>query len=109
MISPCPPLYILQSNFDANAELSSQNTLNSVYNEVAFNEKSAITKENLCTKYTPFTYKDVVLKEKLPITKENLHIFFFVIVRVECISLYMKKENFWSKVSWQTKKLLYLK
>ena len=27
-------------------------TLNSVYNEVAFKEKSAITKENLCTKYS---------------------------------------------------------
>ena len=29
-----------------------QCTLNSAYNEVAFNENSAITKENLCTKYT---------------------------------------------------------
>ena len=27
-------------------------TLNSAYNEVAFNENLAITKENLCTKYT---------------------------------------------------------
>ena len=27
-------------------------TLNSAYNKVTFNEKLAITKENLCTKYT---------------------------------------------------------
>ena len=27
-------------------------TLNSAYNEVTFNENSAIRKENLCTKYT---------------------------------------------------------
>ena len=52
-------------------------TLNSVYNEVAFNEKSAITKENLYTKYFPFTYKYIALNEKPPITKENLHMFFF--------------------------------
>ena len=32
-------------------------TLNSTYNEVAFNKKLAIMKENLGTKYTPFTYK----------------------------------------------------
>ena len=51
-------------------------TLNSIYNKVAFNEKLAITKENLCTKYFPFTYKYVTLNEKLPITMENLHIFF---------------------------------
>ena len=59
------------------------NTLNSAYNEVAFNEKSPITKENLSTKYTPFTYKYITLNEKQPITKQN-HIFFFVIGRVEC-------------------------
>ena len=29
-----------------------QNTLNSAYIKVVFNENSAITKENLCTKYT---------------------------------------------------------
>ena len=58
------------------------NTPNSTYNEVAFNEKSAITKENLSTKYFLFTYKYVTLNEKLPITKENLHNFF--IGRVEC-------------------------
>ena len=52
-------------------------TLNSTYNEVTFNEKLAITKENLCTKYTPFTYKYIALNKKLPITKQNLHIFFF--------------------------------
>ena len=51
-------------------------TLNSIYNKVTFNEKSAITKENLCTKYFPFTHKYVTLNEKPPITKQNLHIFF---------------------------------
>ena len=61
-----------------------KSTLNSTCNEVAFNEKSAITKENLCTKYFPLTYKYVILNEKLPITKQNLHIFFFVIGGVEC-------------------------
>ena len=34
----------------------------------------------------PFTYKYVALNEKLPIMKQNLHIFFFVIGRVECTS-----------------------
>ena len=58
-------------------------TLNSAYNEVTFNEKLAIMKENLCTKYFPFTYNDITLTEKLPITKENLCIFFFIIGRVE--------------------------
>ena len=48
-------------------------------------KKMAITKENLCTKYTPFTYKYVTLNEKLPMTKQNLHRFFFIIGRVECI------------------------
>ena len=52
-------------------------TLNSVYNEIAFNEKSAITKENLCTNYFPFTYKYVALNEKPPITNENLCVLFF--------------------------------
>ena len=56
---------------------SYHNTLNSAYNEVAFNEKSAITKENLRTKYTPFTYNDIALIDKLPIMKQNLCIFFF--------------------------------
>ena len=51
-------------------------TLNFAYNQVTFNEKLAITKENLCTKYTPFTYKYIALNEKLPITNQNLHIFF---------------------------------
>ena len=60
-------------------------TLNSAYNEVTFNEKSAIMKENLCTKYTPFTYKYIVLNENPPITKQNLHIFFFVIDGAECM------------------------
>ena len=59
------------------------NTLNSSYNKVAFNEKLAITKENLCTKYTSFTYKYIAFNEKLPITKQNLHIF-LVIGGVEC-------------------------
>ena len=62
-------------------------TLNSAYNKVAFNEKLPITKENLYIKYTPFTYKYIALNEKLPITKQNLCIFFFVIGRVECITL----------------------
>ena len=59
------------------ADLLDKITLNSTYNEVAFNKKSAIMKENLCTKYTPFTYKYIVLNENPPITKQNLYIFFF--------------------------------
>ena len=51
-------------------------TLNSAYNEVTFNEKLPITKENLHTKYTSFTYKYIALNEKLPIMKQNLCIFF---------------------------------
>ena len=51
-------------------------TLNSAYNKVTFNKKSAITKENLCKKYTPSKYKHISLKEKPPIIKQNLHIFF---------------------------------
>ena len=62
-------------------------TLNSIYNEVTFNEKSDIMKENLCTKYLPFTYKYIALNKKLPITRENIRIYFFVIGRVECIIL----------------------
>ena len=64
--------------------MQSRHTLNSTYNEVTFNEKLPITKENLCTKYTPFTYKYVILNEKPPITKQNLCIFFFIIGTVEC-------------------------
>ena len=67
-------------------DLKTLYTLNSAYNKVAFNEKSAITKENLCTKYTPLTYKYIALNGKPPITKQNLHIFFFIIGRVECTS-----------------------
>ena len=52
-------------------------TFNPTYNKVAFNEKSAIMKENLHKKYTPFTYNNVTLNEKLPIIKQNLHIFAF--------------------------------
>ena len=48
-----------------------QHTLN-----YAYNEKSAITKENTRTKYTLFTYNDVTLNEKLSIMMQNLHIFF---------------------------------
>ena len=59
-------------------------TLNSVYNEVAFNEKSAITKENLCIKYFPFAYKYVALNKKLPGRQENLCIFFFIIGGAVC-------------------------
>ena len=54
-----------------------ETTLNSAYNKVAFNEKLAITKENLHTKYTLFIYKHIALNEKPPITKQNLRIFFF--------------------------------
>ena len=61
-------------------------TLNFICNEVTFNEKLAIMKENLCTKYFPFTYKYFALNKKPPIAKENLHIFFFVIGGVECTS-----------------------
>ena len=50
---------------------------------MAFNEKSAITKENLHTKYTPFPYNDVTLNEKPPITKQNLRVYFFLIGGVE--------------------------
>ena len=53
-------------------------TLNSAYKKVAFNKKLAITKENLYTKYTLFTYKYIALNEKLPITKQNLCIFFLL-------------------------------
>ena len=53
-------------------------TLNSAYNEVTFNEKSPITKENFSTKYTPFTYKYITLNEKPHIMKQNLHIFFLL-------------------------------
>ena len=42
-------------------------------------------KENLHTKYFPFTYNDVALNEKPPIMKENLCIFIFIIGGVECI------------------------
>ena len=52
----------------------------------AFNEKLAIMKENLHTKYIPFTYNDVALDENLPIMKQNLGIFFFIRDGVECIS-----------------------
>ena len=34
-------------------------------------------KENLCTKYFPFTYKYITLNEKPPVMKENLCIFFY--------------------------------
>ena len=57
--------------------LVKMHTLNSAYNEVAFNEKLAIMKENLHTKYTPFTYNDIFLNEKPPIMKQNLHVLFF--------------------------------
>ena len=53
-------------------------TLNSAYNKVAFNEKLAIMKENLCTKYTPFTHKHIALNKKPPLMKQNLCIFFLL-------------------------------
>ena len=54
-----------------------QDTRNSAYNDVAFNEKLSITKENIHTKYISFTYKYVALNKKPPITKQYLRIFFF--------------------------------
>ena len=57
-------------------------TLKSAYNKVTFNEKLAIRKENLHTKYMPFTYNGVTLNEKPPIMKQNLHIFFFIKVEL---------------------------
>ena len=51
---------------------------------IEVHEQLAIMKENLCTKYFPFTYNDLVLNEKPPIMKENLRIFFIFIGRVEC-------------------------
>ena len=34
-------------------------------------------KENIHTKYTPFTHNDIALNEKPPIMKQNLYIFIF--------------------------------
>ena len=69
-------------------------TLNSTYNEVTFNEKLAISKENLCTKYTPFTYKYITLNEKLPIMNQNLHIFFLLEVELSVIIKLRKLQLF---------------
>ena len=66
-------MYLIQRTTVA---ITEQHTLNSAYNEVAFNEKLAITKEHLCNKYFPFTYNDVTLNENPPIMKENPCIFF---------------------------------
>ena len=79
-----PFLFIVQGPWETDFNSYDSFTLNSTYNEVAFNETSAITKENLCTKYFPFTYNDVILNEKPPIMKGKLCIFFFIIGRVEC-------------------------
>ena len=81
-------------------------TLNSTYNEVAFNEKSAIMKENLHTKYTPFTYNDITLIEKPPITKQNLCIFFFIIGRVECNYLHNLDDQVNNQIKENIKDLL---
>ena len=52
-------------------------TLNSAYNKVTFNEKSAIMKENLLTKYTPFTFNEVALNKKNAYNEaKSPHIFF---------------------------------
>ena len=56
--------------------MAKNGTLNSAYDKVTFNKKLAIMKENIHTKYTPFTYKYVTLNEKPPLMKQNLHIFF---------------------------------
>ena len=66
----------IQVNQDQWEKSINDSALNSAYNEVTFNEKLAITKENLCTKYFPFTDNNVILNEKPPIMKENLHILF---------------------------------
>ena len=71
-------------------------TLNSAYNEVALNKKSAIMKENIHTKYTPFTYNDLALNEKPPITKQNLHIFFLLQAELSVLTLYG------IKITWTT-------
>ena len=52
-----------------NSKLIDSYTLNSAYNKVAFSKKLAIMKENVCTKYTTYTYKYVTLNEKPPIKK----------------------------------------
>ena len=87
-----------------NRHIKNAHKLNSAYNEVAFNEKSAIMKENLCTKYMPFTYKYIALNKKPPIMKQNLHIFFFFIGGVECnfLRTSIQKHNF-SELVWDIK------
>ena len=77
----------------------SPDTLNSTYNKVTFNQKLAIIKENLHTKYTPFTYNDITLYENPSIMKQNLHIF-FVIGRVGC-----KPCNHYGCANWKTLQL----
>ena len=69
-------IFLFYRTFENSIYLISANTLNSACQKVAFNKKSAITKENLHTKYTPFTYNDITLNEKPPIMKQNLHIVF---------------------------------
>ena len=67
------------SNEDVHTEIRcNQITLNSTYNKVTFNVKLAIMMENVCTKYTTYTYKYIALNQKPPITKQNLHIFFLL-------------------------------
>ena len=78
-------------------------TLNAAYNEVTFNEKLPIMKENLCTKYTPFTYKYITLNKKLSIMKQNLCIFFFIIGRVDCIYI----EGRWTPMSIEHRGIAY--
>ena len=73
-----------QTKVESLLDIQVGNTLDSAYNKVTFNENLPITKENLSTKYTTFTYKYITLNEKPPIMKQNLHIFFFIIGRVEC-------------------------
>ena len=87
--------FIYESYVWSISSIYSTHTLNSTYNKVTFNKKSAIMKENLSTKYAPFTYKYISLNEKLPITKQNLHIFFFVIDGIECTHIH----HSWSSIA----------
>ena len=94
----CPVLVSYAYNYysfqSGLGKLIPNSTLTSTYNEVTFNEKLAIMKENLHTKYFPLTYNDVTLNEKPPIMKENLCIFFFIMGGVKCMLLLLSSLAF---------------